>query len=341
MNSDIDKFSPITIHEALIMLVAVGSESRFTFKQIQQTIQDNAPDIDTRNKNLKQALTDLNFTRRRLTNELGNRVYYWIKPTDSLEIFQRQSTGLEPQDREYDYQAYADELGVPNLPKAFGFADDTIDYCPFILDFQITLLREIPGKERKYLLMTMRELRGEYPEKEQLYKREPFIKFLKAMRPLNRQRFNEELFIFNLRDAGIPVDREPFEYRNANKYNQQAYPKVYALVTAISKLICSYARRNGILADIALSELKEILNEVRFEKLDNEILVAILRAMGFNNQRINIDGKRQSYWICEPQNFITSYPIEIMRTLYDKKLLDKAQKSIKYTGDTWNFMPGY
>ena len=85
-----------------------------------------------------------------------------------------------------------------------------------------------------------------------------------------------------------------------------------------------------------------MLNAARFEKLDNEILAAILRAMGFNNQRINIDGKRQSCWICEPRDFITCYPIEIMRTLYDNKLLDKAQKSIKYTGEyTWSSLPGF
>ena len=339
--SNLYEYTPATVHQALIMLAAVAPENRFTFEKIQSIVKKHAPHLDARNKIIKQALTDLNFTRRRLKNEQGGRTYYWIKPIDSLGIFTRQMKGLEPQDREY---GDCSELGS-QMGDSFQFMRDIgwnkpIDYRPFVLDFQISLLREFPEYERTYLLQTMRELQGKYDHVHRLYEPEIFTEFVMEMKVENRSRNLEIFGLWNLRDAGLPIDREVKSYRNAHKYDVKAYPHVYALVSALSNLVFNCAKEEGKLVPIPFSYLKDVLQQWQFHKLDNEILGAILRAMGYSSQRININGERKSYWLCEPQDFITHYPIEIMRSLYDAKLLDKAQKSIEYHGDIQKLVPG-
>lgn len=343
LSSNLYEYAPATVHQALIMLAAVSPENRFTFEEIQSIIKNHAPHLDARNNIIKQALTDLNFTRRRLKNEQGQRTYYWIKPIDSLGIFTRQMKGLERQDTEFgDCSELGAKMGADiERLQDMGW-NRPIDYRPFVLDFQISLLREFPEYERMYLLQTMRELQGEYHHVHRLYEPEIFTEFVMEMKVENRSRNLEIFGHWNLLEAGFPMNRKVKSYRNADKYDEKAYPNVYALVTAISRLIIDYARQKGRLTPISLSQLKEVLQEdMKFNKLDNEIVCAILRSIGFNNQRINTNDGRKSYWLCEPQDFITHYPIEIMRSLYDAKLLNKAQKSIEYAGDTWNFLPGY
>ena len=323
------------------MLAAVASENRFTFDEIQSIIKNQAPHLDARNKIIKQALTDLNFTRRRLKNEQGKRTYYWVKPIDSLRIFMRQMKGLEPQDT---FLGDGSGLGAEMRDacqrlRDMGW-DELIDYRPFVLDFQISLLREFHVRERKYLLQTMRELQGQYHHVHRLHEPEIFAEFVMEMKGENRSRNLKIFGIWNLRDAGFPIDREVKSYRNAHKYDVKAYPHVYALVSAISNLVGNVAKKQGKLVPIPLSHLKDVLQELQFHKLDNEILCAILRAMGYSSQRIKTNEGRKSCWICERQDFVTHYPIEIMRSLYDAKLLTKAQKSIEYHGDIRKLVSG-
>ncbi len=179
----------------------------------------------------------------------------------------------------------------------------------------------------------MRELQGQYHNVHRLHEPEIFAEFVMEMKAENRRKNLEIFGIWNLRDAGLPIDREVKSYRNADKYDVKAYPHVYALVSAISNLVYYHAKNQGRLVTIPLSHLKDVLKEVQFQKLDNEILCAILRAMGYSSQRIKTNDGRKSCWLCEPQDFVTHYPIEIMRSLYDAKLLTKAQKSIEYHGD--------